>query len=175
MLALHASPQSLRLPAVKRLACAVTYFNSNISSSTTSTLSDDIMYYRNLRIFKNTKSCDLINLFMINKMLHYACFVNNAHTLYKLSTKVLGKQTAIPIIQTWDANQLSIHIGQSITETIIKRTMGKVFTGGSSISEIQAKSNQLKLNSKYITKFVYLSCVHILFYRSPLHSSTFLG
>jgi len=48
-------------------------------------------YYRDLRIYKEKSALELANLFMINKLLHYSFFVNNAHLLYNYSSKFFGK------------------------------------------------------------------------------------
>lgn len=53
----------------------------------------DLNYYKNLRIFKEKSTAELVNLFMLNKLLHYSIFVNNADFLYKLSAKILGNQS----------------------------------------------------------------------------------
>lgn len=80
-------------------------------------------YYRDLRIYKEKSALELANLFMINKLLHYSFFVNNAHLLYSYSSKILGL---------------------TLTEFVIKNTMGRIFTGGSTITELLALSNSLK-------------------------------
>lgn len=72
-------------------------------------------YYRDLRIYKEKSTLELANLFMINKLLHYSFFVNNAHLIYKYSSKFLGHKP---------------------TELVIKNTMGRIFTGGSTIAEL---------------------------------------
>lgn len=47
-------------------------------------------YFKDLRIYKEKSTLELINLFMINKLLHYAVFVNNANLLYEWSSKIFG-------------------------------------------------------------------------------------
>lgn len=49
-----------------------------------------MLYFKNLRIYKEKTTFELLNLFMINKLLHYAVFVNNADRIYKISCKILG-------------------------------------------------------------------------------------
>ncbi|KAL4490914.1 hypothetical protein ABPG72_008650 [Tetrahymena utriculariae] len=96
---------------------------------------EELAYFKGLRIYKEKTTLELVNLFMINKLLHYSVFVNNADRVYKICSKVLGHR---------------------ITEIIIKNTMGRAFTGGSNIPEIMSFAK--KLESRNIPVIVDYCC-----------------
>lgn len=75
--------------------------------------------YKVLRVYKNYSGLQLANSLMVNRAAATPWLVANSLRLYKLSKRVIGTR---------------------ITNAIIEKTFGKVFTAGKTLDEVASMS-----------------------------------
>jgi proline dehydrogenase len=95
--------------------------------------------YSTLRIYQDKSFSELINLYVVNSFCRNNFLVDNSEKLYNLSNKILG---------------------ENITNSIIKNTMGKVFTAGSTLHDLE--KTVLTLNLRQISVVIDYACEAIL-------------
>lgn len=75
--------------------------------------------FKLLRIYRNHSNLQLANALMVNRAASSPWLVANSMRLYRLGCRI---------------------IGQSITNSVIENTFGKVFTAGKTLEEVSSMS-----------------------------------
>ena len=97
------------------------------------------------RTYKDKSNLELLNQLVVNVAVQNPVIVDKADALYNLSRIVLGS-SPFPFV----AAIFFLPAGQKLSEKATKRTIGKVFTGGSTFEEVRNPVAAYNQRSNYL-------------------------
>ena len=109
--------------------------------------------YFGSRVYQDKSMAELINQIIVNKAVQSPMLVDHADGLYDLTRKLMGNYFCFDCFLTSIWN-----IGKELSSYVVKKTVGRVFTGGSTFEDVlvPTKAYNRQGNAHLSIIFTYL-------------------